>query len=29
LIPISYLHYRYINKKSITIVKEEETEDVL
>ena len=29
LIPISYLHYRYINKKSTTIVKEEETEDVL
>ena len=29
LIPISYLHYRYINKKSITKVKEEETEDVL
>ena len=29
LIPISYLHYRYINKKSMAIVKEEETEDVL
>ena len=29
LLPISYLHYRYINKKSTTIVKEEETEDVL
>ena len=29
LIPVSYLHYRYINKKSMTIVKEEETEDVL
>ena len=29
LIPISYLHYRYINKKSMTTVKEEETEDVL
>ena len=29
LIPISYLHYRYINKKSMTIVTEEETEDVL
>jgi len=29
LLPISYLHYRYINKKSMTIVKEEETEDVL
>ena len=29
LLPISYLHYRYINKKSKTIVKEEETEDVL
>ena len=29
LIPISYLHYRYINKKSMGIVKEEETEDVL
>ena len=29
LLPISYLHYRYINKKSMDIVKEEETEDVL
>ena len=30
LIPVSYLHYRYINKKSIaTIIEEEETEDVL
>ena len=29
LLPISYLHYRYINKKSMTIDKEEETEDVL
>ena len=29
LIPISYLHYRYINKKSMARVKEEETEDVL
>ena len=29
LIPISYIHYRYVNKKSMTIVKEEETEDVL
>ena len=29
LIPISYLHYRYINKKSMAIVQEEETEDVL
>ena len=29
LLPISYLHYRYINKKSMTKVKEEETEDVL
>jgi len=30
LIPVSYLHYRYINKKSIvTIKEEEETEDVL
>ena len=29
LLPISYLHYRYINKKSMTIAKEEETEDVL
>ena len=29
LLPISYLHYRYINKKSMTIDKEEETDDVL
>ena len=29
LIPVSYLHYRYINNKSMAIVKEEETEDVL
>ena len=29
LIPISYLHYRYKNKKSMVIVKEDETEDVL
>ena len=29
LLPISYLHYRYINKKSMTKVTEEETEDVL
>ena len=29
LLPISYLHYRYINKKLMTQVKEEETEDVL
>ena len=29
LIPLSYFHYRYINKKSITTVTEEETEDVL
>ena len=29
LIPISYLHYRYKNKKFMAIVKEEETEDVL
>ena len=29
LLPISYLHYRYINKKSMTKDKEEETEDVL
>ena len=29
LIPLSYFHYRYVNKKSITTVTEEETEDVL
>jgi len=29
LIPISYFHYRLLNKKSIVTVKEEETEDVL
>ena len=31
LIPVSYFHYQYLNKKSLTIVKdeEEETEDVL
>ena len=29
LIPISYLHYRYKNKKSMAIVKEDETEDIL
>ena len=29
LIPVSYLHYRYINKKFIATIKEEETEDVL
>ena len=29
LIPISYFHYRHLNKKSIVTVKEEETEDVL
>ena len=29
LIPISYFHYRYINKKSIITRTEEEDEDVL
>ena len=29
LIPISYFHYRYKNKKFITNIKEEETEDIL
>ena len=29
LIPISYIHYRYVNKKSMAIVKEDETEDIL
>ena len=29
LIPISYLHHQYLNKKSLIVVKEEETEDVL
>ena len=29
LIPISYLHYRYKKKKSMAIVKEDETEDIL
>ena len=29
LIPISYLHYRYVNKKSLISPHEEETEDVL
>ena len=29
LIPISYLHYRHVNKKYMTKVEEEETEDVL
>ena len=29
LIPISYLHYQYLNKKSLIAPKEEETEDVL
>ena len=29
LIPISYFHYRYKNKKSMTAVKEDETEDIL
>ena len=29
LIPISYLHYRHVNKKFMTKVEEEETEDVL
>ena len=29
LIPISYLHYRHMNKKSMISVSEEETEDVL
>ena len=29
LIPISYVHYRYLNKKKITYVDDEETEDIL
>ena len=29
LIPISYFHYRYVSKKTMTAIKEEETEDVL
>ena len=29
LIPLSYFHYRYVSKKSITTITEEETEDVL
>ena len=29
LIPVSYLHYRYVNKKSLITVTDEETEDVL
>ena len=29
LIPISYFHYRYLNKRTITTAQEEETEDVL
>ena len=29
LIPISFVHYRYLNKKKITYVDDEETEDIL